>query len=531
MGQSYKRYRLVKKHDGFYLSVYLDEGILFPTSLEQLLSDLVERRIPYEPARVESCYEAANGNDVKIAPRVDNINTTPLLKLQFSSDKLKAYLKVIPFVQGQPMGLKDIQNLIKEKGIRLGVQEHILNSAIEQQEEYGEWLIAQGVAPVNGKDSELVFKFNPDGLDIKPLELADGSVDFYNLDLIQVVDSGTVLVEKIPPTPGTKGVNIYGEEMVPKAGQDIRLPLGQYTQAVDNNLKLIATRDGHVVYINNKVNVLPSYEVKGDVDFNTGNIRFPGNVKIFGNVKTNFEVEASGDIEIFGNVEGIVKSASNIQVKNGIVRGKVVAQGCVYTKYIENGTVESGLTIMVNEAVMHSNLKAGKKVIVGGKRGLLVGGSTIANDEIHAKNIGSNLGTGTALQVGISPDLKHEYMKVCQSLNKLQENYDKNQKVMKILQGLKEKGGTLPPDKNDAFVKISRLQYSYHKELGELEKLKQQMETRFEQMDKAKITVENKIFAGVSIQMNKAVFNVIEEMERVRFALDGLDIKPNPLRK
>lgn len=519
-----KKYRLSKRLDGVYLSI-TDTYLYFPMTLELLLSELKQRKISVDTELIGKAYAAATGENVKISDESDSIFDKTLLKMVISPDKQSAYLLVYPVLDGTKLKLDEIRSFLGTQNIKHGIKEDLFSEIVQKQDDYHEWLIAEGSPSIPGKNASIAFHFSKEGIDLKPQQLEDGSVDFYNLNLIQVVEAGTVLAEKTPPQPGINGINVFGEEKKAPAGKDIRLPAGQNTQIIENNTKLVATKQGHVVYTGNRVNVLATYEIKGDVDFNTGNIKYPGNVIVYGNVKNNFEIEASGDVEIFGTLEGSVKTEGNLQVKNGIVRGRVLASGNVFTRYIENGHVQSKMSIIVTEAVMHSDIKAVQKVTVSGKKGLLVGGSCSAGDEIKAKNIGSNLGTLTTLEVGILPEARQEYKELSKKLNTLLEDFEKNNKIIKTLQEMKQKYGELSVGKKDIFMKSSRLQYQMNQEIEELQKRKIELENMFISMEQARIIVENKLYSGITIYMGKSVYNVYDEMKKVMFFRDGIDIK------
>lgn len=61
---------------------------------------------------------------------------------------------------------------------------------------------------------------------------------------------------------------------------------------------LIATMDGHLEYSNGAFYVRPVLEIRGDVDYSTGNIDFIGDVQIAGDVRENFSVRATGSITV-----------------------------------------------------------------------------------------------------------------------------------------------------------------------------------------------------------------------------------------
>ena len=127
---------------------------------------------------------------------------------------------------------------------------------------------------------------------------------------------------------GEKGFNVLGEEIRPRPGRDVRLPVGANTEIVAN--KLVSTSKGHISYANHKVNIFQTYEVNGDVDFNTGNINFPGNVIIKGNVKNGFTVRAGGDVDISGNLAGTVIIGGNLNVKGSFKAGQRLKEIYMY---------------------------------------------------------------------------------------------------------------------------------------------------------------------------------------------------------
>lgn len=518
---------LTKKPDGFYLTVY-EKNLCFPMSLEQLCTNLLKKKMNIDLELIKKIFSDAEGKENKILDFNENVDDNPIMEIKVTQDQMKAYLLLIPFINGTKLIHRHIEALLREQKIIFGIKTEAISEVINKQNEYNEHLIAEGNPCVPGENASLQFFFSTQGIDIKPQELSDGSVDFYNLNLIQTVEAGTILVEKKPLNSGTNGTTVFGEERKAAPGKDIRLPSGQNTQNIDN-MKLVATKTGHVVYVNKKVNVLASYEVRGDVDFNTGNIKFPGNVVVFGNVKNNFEIEASGDVEINGNLEGTVRTDGNLMVKKGIVRGKAYVKGSIYARYIENGIAESNASIIVTDAIMHSVNKAAQKVIVGGKKGLLVGGTCCAGEEIRARNIGSNMGTGTILEVGIRPEARQEYKETHQKLTAVASDYAKTNKIIKTLQEMKQKMGDLPEDKKDILMKYSRLLYHLSQEIEELNERKNELEIIFLNMEKAKVIVEEQLYTGVTIFMGKATFNVFDEMKRVAFTLDGYEIKYLPL--
>ena len=62
----------------------------------------------------------------------------------------------------------------------------------------------------------------------------------------------------------------------------------------------------------------------GDVNLESGNIRFNGDVRIFGNIVENMLVEARGSIYVEGNGYGaVIKAGEGIQVTRNIIKCQV----------------------------------------------------------------------------------------------------------------------------------------------------------------------------------------------------------------
>ena len=225
----------------------------------------------------------------------------------------------------------------------------------------------------------------------------------------------------------------------------------------------MSTSKGHISYANHKVNIFQTYEVNGDVDFNTGNINFPGNVIIKGNVKNGFTVRAGGDVDISGNLAGTVIIGGNLNVKRGSFKARQRLKEIYMYAILKMVLPLVKENIIVSEAIMHSTVRAGKKLsVIGGKKGLIVGGYTSVKEDITAKNIGSPMGTNTVIEVGVIPELVEEYKKICTELKRQQENYQKNNIILDSFKELQAKG-KLSAEKNQLYLKVWETQYATEK--------------------------------------------------------------------
>ncbi|MHB9093062.1 MAG: DUF342 domain-containing protein, partial [Eubacteriales bacterium] len=385
--------KLDYRDDGVYLAVFSPQAGENPQSPEQVVKDIELRKIQNPDfSKVRQAATEMNGVPVCIAPPQPETKQDGLVNLELNNTKMEAYLRVSPPEGGQPVTRQDIENALKEKNVIYGINDDIIDRAVNMQMVSEPLVIARGAAPIDGENARIDFKFTTDVLPGKPTEMVDGRVDYYSLNLIQNVEQGEVLAVKIPAGQGTPGRLVTGEEVPAKPGKDIQLSIGKNVELRENNSVAVSTANGHVLLSGNKINVSNVYEVKGDVDFNTGNIEFNGTVIVKGSVREGFKVIAEGDVEVMNTIaDGVVECTGNLKVKNGIVgrtKSKIKAGESVFTRFIENSSVESGGDIVVGEAIMHSKVSAKKSIVVGGK-GVIVGGISRAGEEINCKIVGS----------------------------------------------------------------------------------------------------------------------------------------------
>jgi uncharacterized protein (DUF342 family) len=135
------------------------------------------------------------------------------------------------------------------------------------------------------------------------VERSDGSVDFHAVTSNLSVNEGDVLARRRPPVPGTPGVDVLGAAIpvTPAVDRLLGPMAGKGTEVKGD--ELVAVRAGRPVFSGTKVEVLPVFDVKGDVNYAVGNIRFNGDVTISGDVHPGFTIEAEGSVTIRGIVE------------------------------------------------------------------------------------------------------------------------------------------------------------------------------------------------------------------------------------
>jgi uncharacterized protein (DUF342 family) len=299
--------------------------------------------------------------------------------------------------------VREIIGALKNAGVIFGINAGILSGHMESGFEY---LIAEGLPAVNGKDAEIrLYEVAAP----KPKVIDQGKVDHYELNLINRVKQGDWLGERSDPTPGIPGKSVRGADILPAPGKNYPLEYDRSSvcEEYQNGITILrAKKTGAVYYRGSAVGVYDCLEIKGNIDFSTGNIDFNGYLSIKGTVDDNFSVTADKDIEILGDygvgaADKICSREGNIYIKGGIAgKGKatVTCKKNLYVKYLSDINIICEGSVFVGFYCMNSNIRA-RQVIVESSKGRISGGQIDADICVSAADIGSRSETRTIVKV------------------------------------------------------------------------------------------------------------------------------------
>jgi uncharacterized protein (DUF342 family) len=450
-------------------------------------------------------------------------------------DLLKAYLEVVPPTGGgNPCNMDIVKQALTEKHISYGVSEDSIREALEEKNWAYKILVAEGKAPVNGKDAKLIYKFPLPSERVGPKIDENGKVDYHDLGLIHNVKMGELLVEKTPGDEGTPGTSVLGTEIPAKKGKDIRLPRGTNTVADEDELNLYATIDGHVTIVDNKVMVNPVLTVSGDVDYSTGDIDFVGNVCITGSINSGFKVNSGGDVEVRGFIDGAeVTAAGSILVRGGItgcMKTLIKARDSIHARFVENSRLDAGRDVLIREAIMQSYIKAGECVKVSDRRAIIVGGTIQAGREVEAKVIGSQLATQTIVEVGVNPHLRDEY----QTLNRAKDEKKRAMDILNHNLQVFQRSGVSPENLSERrkmeLIKMLDNLKSVRQELEQVTERMVAIENEFQKTQAAKVRVLEIVYPGVRISIGQPIYIVNDPIKYSEFILDQGEVRLTSLR-
>ncbi|NLW44647.1 MAG: DUF342 domain-containing protein [Syntrophomonadaceae bacterium] len=457
------------------------------------------------------------------------------VKVHISDDGMAAYVTVYgPKNGGRSVTMQDVLNAVKDAGVVEGIDYGRLADCLKEENLNRPVLVAKGTEAQDGIDGRLEYQFARRDDKGKPVVLEDGKVDYRNLNLFVSVSQGDLLVLRTPPIPGVPGVTVTGRKIMPKAGRNYPLPRGKNTVANEDDTQLFAAVDGHVTIVDGKVTVNTVLEIPGDVDYSTGNIDYIGDVRIRGNITTGFTVKAGGDIEVNGVIEGATVTAKgNIVVKNGIAgghKGLVSAGGSVFARFVENARLEVEGDVVIQEAIIQSVVMANNSVRVEGRKGVIVGGTVQAGEEISARVVGSPLSPQTILEVGINPQLREERKVVYQEYNEKKKTFENLQNYLQSYQKMGVSTESLTPKRKAVLTNMLSEYQALKKELEELDKRRQEIDDELNRLQYGRIKVADVVYPGVQITIGQAQYHVNDPVRFVLFTLKDGDIKIEPLR-
>lgn len=447
-------------------------------------------------------------------------------KLNYSvtEDKMQAFVTMSkPSYGGREMDLNDIKELLENSGIVYGIQEENIKKSVEEGSFNIPILAAEGKHPVNGSNAKIEFLVNVNKKIIPKFIGEEESIDYKDLSIVENVEEGQKLAEIIEASEGEEGITVYGDKIETKVGKDIDTKeiLGGNVKMSEDNKFILASISGQVVLKGKLLSVEPIFEVAGDVGPETGNINFIGSVLVKGSVSDNYSIKAEGNIDIQGTVGKCdLEAKGNIMVKLGIQGNEnsfVKAGGDVIAKFIQFSNIEAGNNVVVTEAILNSNIDADNRIILIGKRASASGGRLRALTEVNGKVLGSQAGSKTLIETGVSPakrravdSMEKEKAELDIAIEELERGIKSLEQAAKVKKLDDEKKEQLKSLKEQLEQSNSRRE----EVVLNRESMVQQME--IEKVDST-ISAGKEMLSGVELVIGSAEFSVRQNYKAITF--------------
>ena len=439
-------------------------------------------------------------------------------KVRISYDEMEAFLLLPTPAYEVPYKMDEVMDIIKLAGVKIGIDEAKISAMIEDKYYDRECLIATGITPVDGVDAYFEYHFDPN-LNKIPSRREDGTVDYWSIHSVELVEEGQVIATYNEPVNGSNGMTVKGKLLVAKRGRPLPPLTGKGFVRSEDNKTYTSTMEGKIEMQNNRILISQVHEVQGDVGLKTGNIDFRGDVIIHGNVPTGAVIRATGSVTIDGNIEGcLIDANKDVIIRGGMLgggRGTIKTRGNLHAKFLEYGTVKADGQI-VTDSVINCNIICNDKVYLEGKHASVVGGVMHAAGGVEAYNFGNEYGVKTEIYVGVNMEVKKE---ISFHENCIKESQDM---IEKLNIGLKQfdeaiKAG-IPIDPNDnRKASLLRTKIVKQADLATHTQSLNRMSEVLRVAQGASVKVIRNVYNGVVIGINDATVTMKEDQATVAF--------------
>jgi uncharacterized protein (DUF342 family) len=456
---------------------------------------------------------------------MSEVNQKPYkLYVKISSDYYHAYLTVDADHFDFRLTKEEIIEFLKVKKVTFGLNPNAIQYVIDNPEKAENVEIATGIMHEHGVNSKIIYEVDTD-MNLKHTQKDDGTVDFKSTNFVHAVKKDQMLARKTVATPGKSGTTVTGMTIKGRDGKLANFKFGKNVYQSEDGLSIHSSCDGTIKMSGVKISVIEVLEIFSDVGVKTGNVSFTGRIIIRGNVTNGYKVETQDTIEIYGVVESAEILAGGDILISGGVQGNddclIRAGGDVKGNYFNNCKIISGGSV-TTDSMMHCDVVCDDTITAQGRKGLILGGSYVSRHHIVAKTIGTDIGTITKLQLGITNEIMTEFQDLAAKIKDFKANITKLKKAVDILTKQKK----VKPDDE----KINAMYDSSRESLKEYnDKLKTTMadfkniNELIEQLRDVYVKAHT-IYPGVRVKIGNSHYNVKTEVAMAKIIKDHGEI-------
>jgi len=142
-------------------------------------------------------------------------------KIRISYDEMEAYLLLpTPLEFDEEYNFEDVMERVRNAGVKIGINETKISAMIEERYFDRECLIAEGINVENGVDAYFDFNFDMNFSKV-PSHREDGTVDYWSIHTVELVEEGQVIATYHEPVDGSNGMTVKGKLLIEKRGRPL----------------------------------------------------------------------------------------------------------------------------------------------------------------------------------------------------------------------------------------------------------------------------------------------------------------------
>jgi uncharacterized protein (DUF342 family) len=332
------------------------------------------------------------------------------------------------------------------------------------------------------------------------------AIDFYSRSAFIMVESGQHLGRIVPPTDGTDGTDVRGQNIAARAGKPVKVKFDE-SVGVSGDGTMTAQIDGVLSRSREKIAVRQYLEIPGYVDFSTGNVDFDGDVKVLKGVRDLFEVNATGNIQIGQLIEAAsINAGGDLFATGGMAareRGSCHVGGDLSIRYLDSADVSVGGSLRFEREMINCTTKILGSLDAPG--GSIIGGETRVVGKVSVAVLGSSSQVPTTLHIGGVPGLEEKLERLGALVDAMEEKEDKQRAELKKLQA---PGRILSSQDRERQTELSFELHGIEAQRAKCRASHRELSERIKAVRTVDVSVEKMLHAGVRIALAGQIFRI-----------------------
>ncbi len=439
-----------------------------------------------------------------------------MINVIVNPERTEAKLEIIPEPENsEEITADQLVAVLKKEGVVAGISKKNLfairdkfNSDPSQPVTA---LIARGRPPKPVLQHQYQFHFST-GRNIGQVKGSD-QIDYKSKGIIKYLQPGDVLLEINLGQEGVPGRLVDGSvtkntPLTPlrkyKTGPGVSL------EEKDKTITYIATTAGQPLLKGDQLEISDTYQLKGDVDLETGHIKFAGPIEISGSLLADFRIVSNADVTIGKTISGSIKTKGNLTAKGGIIGSKtekIIVGGELVCEYISAARhIQTGGPVTISKHIINSSIISNKTVSC---QESITGDSKIsAFYGVTCAELGSDQGSETNIEIGDTTELNERLKKIEDFLEPLTtESIEIVDRLgMPVL--MKKDTSSLPEEKRPEADKLLQKYLEIEKNAERLKTKKSELEDKAEAGLKARVTVKKCAYPGTTIKIGLETYTI-----------------------
>ncbi|MBI9091793.1 MAG: DUF342 domain-containing protein [Desulfobacterium sp.] len=341
-------------------------------------------------------------------PTEEDVGSGLILKVL--GNRMEAFLlKTEAFDEN--LSVEDVKEMLLDRFIQFGIvddtmiQRFLLSRGFKSKG----FLVARGVEPKPGRDAKVEFYFDTDHLKAGGLD-EEGGIDFKERGAVPLVEAGMLLAEKTPSKAAAGGRDVFGEEHVMAVARDIPLKGKEGTRVSDDGLRLFSAVRGYPrLSWSGSVMVVEEFVTKGNVNYETGHVRYKGNVIVNGCIKDGFQV-CGCDIRASEIQGGVVRADGNLVVTGGVNEADIYARGNVRAKFALKSKIVCLGNVFIEAEIVDSSVETSGACII--EKGDIISCDISAKMGVTVENVDTGISKSSTITLGRDSFVNGELKKI-----------------------------------------------------------------------------------------------------------------------